>query len=175
VNGFDTQQKVSVCLQCLEVPVLEWGQQISCTVWPLLDGLERAGRSCRSSCGCSSSALGSVPAFALIVAFCTQALCSRGRAWVVAHLNAVRTSERLVSGASKSCVCRRWTESCSASMDPGTFCSQYFVLAGGCSAMDEARMEGNAALFPWLQTKRGYLVLCVRADWEVVPLGFFAG
>lgn len=35
-------------------------------------------------------------------------------------------------------------------------------------------MEGNAALFPWLQTKQGYLVLCVRADWEV-PLGFFAG
>lgn len=72
---------------------------------------------------------------ALIMGFCTQALSSRGRGWVAAQRCAVGASERLVSGASKSCVCRRWTESCSAGVDPGTFCSDYFLLAGSCSAM----------------------------------------
>lgn len=66
LNGFEMQQRVSACLQCLQVHVLEWEQQISCTVWLLFDGLERADHSCRCSCGCSHSALRSVPAFALL-------------------------------------------------------------------------------------------------------------
>lgn len=167
------QQRVSVCLQCLQVPGLEWEQQISCTVWLLFDGLERADGSCRSSCGCSRSALRSVPAFALIVAFCTQALSSRGRGWVDYHLCAVEPQKGWCQVPPRA-VCAGDGLRAAVLVWIPTLSADYFLLAGSCSAMDEVRMEGNAALFPWLQTKQGYLVLCVRADWEV-PLSFFAG